>query len=141
MKIVRAWLPILLPQRSDHCSPSSLSPDDPVVDFALVEAINKISPSVHWKAAANLERFGNMTRQQLQATLLRTGPWSEAPAPARAAQNTIVQKKQTGSDTAKWSKSRIPESFDARQQVGLIELLHASVPPVAAFSLPRDITA
>ncbi len=96
----------------------SLSLDDPVVDLNLVAEINNssVSTGVYWQAGANYERFGNMTRQQLQTSLLRTGPWSNAPASAaRTANGAIGQKKRTDLGVA--ANSRIPESFDARQQV------------------------
>jgi hypothetical protein len=108
----------------------SLSPDDPVVDLDLVAEINNISAStgVYWQAGANYERFGNMTRKQLQTTLLRTGPWSNAPASgARTGRGATNQKKPTDLGVA--AHSRIPESFDARQQVLSPERCHAYVWP------------
>lgn len=102
----------------------SLSLHDPVVDLALVAEINNSSAStgLHWQAGANYERFGNMTRQQLQNTLLRTGPWSNAPTGARSFRSDSDSQKQTELGGAvKRANSRIPESFDARQQVGVAE--------------------
>ena len=100
--------------KTQSLSARSFSLEDPVVDLALIAEINSASPNLSWQAAANYERFGNMTRQQLQSGLLRTGPWSNAPPVARADRDPAKAEKVKVA--AKRANSRIPESFDARQQ-------------------------